>query len=103
MVTPAVEQEAVVHLKSAHRMTEGRACKVTGAVRMRCLTLPKTQLQIILISDCHKAQNRFWNGAAYARISRSIACRRRHDDRDVSGGCCASRTRCGRGAGQLWR
>lgn len=34
MVTPAVEREAVAHLKSAHQMSERRACKVTGAVRM---------------------------------------------------------------------
>jgi len=34
MVTPAVEREAVVHLKTAHEMSERRACQVIGCVRM---------------------------------------------------------------------
>ena len=34
MVTPAVKREAVAHLKCAHEMSERRACKVMGCVRM---------------------------------------------------------------------
>ena len=34
MVTPAVKREAVAHLKAAHEMSERRACKVIGCVRM---------------------------------------------------------------------
>jgi putative transposase len=33
-VTPAVRREAVAHLKAAHEMSERRACKVIGGVRM---------------------------------------------------------------------
>src|SRR5438067_2119423 len=34
MVTPAVKREAVAHLRSAFEMSERRACRVTGCVRM---------------------------------------------------------------------
>jgi putative transposase len=34
MVTPAVKREAVAHLKSAHEMSERRACQVIGCQRM---------------------------------------------------------------------
>jgi putative transposase len=34
MVTPAVKREAVVHLRQAHEMSERRACRVIGCVRM---------------------------------------------------------------------
>jgi putative transposase len=34
MVTPAVKREAVAHLKCAHEMSERRACKTIGCVRM---------------------------------------------------------------------
>ena len=34
MVTPAVKREAVARLKEAHEMSERRACKVIGCVRM---------------------------------------------------------------------
>lgn len=34
MVTPAVKREAVAHLKTAHEMSERRACQVIGCVRM---------------------------------------------------------------------
>ena len=34
MVTPAVRRDAVAHLKEAHEMSERRACKVMGCVRM---------------------------------------------------------------------
>ena len=34
MVTPTVKREAVAHLKGAHEMSERRACKVIGGVRM---------------------------------------------------------------------
>ena len=34
MVTPAVEREAVAHLKAAHEMSDRRACQVIGCVRM---------------------------------------------------------------------
>jgi len=34
MVTPAAKREAVAHLRSAFDMSERRACRVTGGVRM---------------------------------------------------------------------
>jgi putative transposase len=34
MVTPAARREAIAHLKSAHEMSERRACSVTGCDRM---------------------------------------------------------------------
>ena len=34
MVTPAVKREAVAHLRQAHEMSERRACRVIGCVRM---------------------------------------------------------------------
>jgi putative transposase len=34
MVTPAAKREAVAHLRSAFEMSERRACRVTGCVRM---------------------------------------------------------------------
>ncbi len=34
MVTPAVKREAVAHLKTAHEMSERRACQVIGCQRM---------------------------------------------------------------------
>src|SRR3954447_18039085 len=34
MVTPAVERETVAHLKAVHEMSERRACRVIGCVRM---------------------------------------------------------------------
>jgi putative transposase len=34
MVTPAVKREAVAHLRQAHEMSERRACRVMGCVRM---------------------------------------------------------------------
>jgi len=34
MVTPAVKREAVAHLRRAHEMSERRACRVIGCVRM---------------------------------------------------------------------
>jgi putative transposase len=34
MVTPAVKRDAVAHLKEAYKMSERRACKVIGCVRM---------------------------------------------------------------------
>lgn len=34
MVTPVVKREAVAHLKAAHEMSERRACRVIGCVRM---------------------------------------------------------------------
>ena len=34
MVTPAVKREAVAHLKTDHGMSERRACRVIGCVRM---------------------------------------------------------------------
>jgi len=34
MVTPAVKREAVAHLRTAHEMSERRACQVIGAERM---------------------------------------------------------------------
>ena len=34
MVTPAAKREAVAHLKGAHEMSERRACRVLGGVRM---------------------------------------------------------------------
>src|SRR3982074_3454189 len=34
MVTPAVQREAVAHLKGGHRMSERRACKTIGCDRM---------------------------------------------------------------------
>jgi putative transposase len=34
MVTPAVKREAVAHLRQVHEMSERRACKVIGCVRM---------------------------------------------------------------------
>jgi len=34
MVTPAAKREAVAHLKTAHEMSERRACQVIGCVRM---------------------------------------------------------------------
>jgi putative transposase len=34
MVTPAVKREAVVHLRQVHEMSERRACRVIGCVRM---------------------------------------------------------------------
>jgi putative transposase len=34
MVTPAVKREAVAHLRSAHEMSERRACRLIGCDRM---------------------------------------------------------------------
>ena len=34
MVAPAVKREAVTHLRQAHEMSERRACRVIGCVRM---------------------------------------------------------------------
>jgi putative transposase len=34
MVTPAVKREVVAHLQQAHEMSERRACRVIGCVRM---------------------------------------------------------------------
>src|SRR6478672_5929337 len=34
MVTPAAKREAVAHLRSAFEMSERRACRITGCVRM---------------------------------------------------------------------
>ena len=34
MVTPAAKREAVAHLRSAFEMSERRACRVIGCVRM---------------------------------------------------------------------
>ena len=34
MVTPAVKREAVAHLRQVHEMSERRACRVIGCVRM---------------------------------------------------------------------
>jgi putative transposase len=34
MVTPAAQREAVTHLRSAFDLSERRACRVTGCVRM---------------------------------------------------------------------
>jgi putative transposase len=34
MVTPAAKREAVAHLRSAFNMSERRACRITGSVRM---------------------------------------------------------------------
>jgi len=34
MVTPAVKREAVAHLRQAHEMSERRACRVIGCIRM---------------------------------------------------------------------
>jgi putative transposase len=34
MVTPAVKREAVAHFKSAHEMSERRACRIIGCDRM---------------------------------------------------------------------
>jgi putative transposase len=34
MVTPAAKREAVAHLRSAFDMSERRACRVVGCVRM---------------------------------------------------------------------
>ena len=34
MVAPAVKREAVAHLRQAHEMSERRACRVIGCVRM---------------------------------------------------------------------
>ena len=33
-MTPAVKREAVAHLRQAHEMSERRACRVIGCVRM---------------------------------------------------------------------
>ena len=34
MVTPAAKREAIAHLRSAFEMSERRACRITGCVRM---------------------------------------------------------------------
>src|SRR5436189_6294885 len=34
MVAPAVKREAIAHLRQAHEMSERRACRVIGCVRM---------------------------------------------------------------------
>jgi putative transposase len=58
MVTPAAKREAVAHVRSAFELSERRACRIIGCVRMtvryRSRRLPDTALREHLKALAHE-------------------------------------------------
>ena len=56
MVTPAAKQEAVAHVRSAFELSERRACRMIGCVRMTVRYYSRTELRERLKALAHEGR-----------------------------------------------